>query len=82
MHYVGTLDDGTQLDSSRDRQGPLEFALAPCEMIPGFEKTEPSMEQGDTATVAIPAEYAYGPQDAGSMMLAERPSCLRTWISS
>ena len=65
-----------------DRQGPLEFALGPCQMIPGFEKTVLSMERRDTATVAIPAEYAYGPQDAGSMMLAERPSCLRTWISS
>ncbi|MCH9038557.1 MAG: FKBP-type peptidyl-prolyl cis-trans isomerase [Chloroflexi bacterium] len=72
VHYVGTLDDGTQLDSSRDRQGPLEFALGPCQMIPGFEKAVHSMERRDTATVTIPAEYAYGPQDAGSMMLVER----------
>ena len=63
-------------------RGRWRFALGPCQMIPGFEKAVLSMERRDTATVTIPAEYAYGLQDAGSMMLAERPSCLRTWISS
>ncbi|MCH8827553.1 MAG: FKBP-type peptidyl-prolyl cis-trans isomerase [Chloroflexi bacterium] len=41
-------------------------------MIPGVEKAVPSMERRDAATVTIPAEYPYGPKDAGSMMLVER----------
>ena len=27
VHYVGTLEDGTQFDSSRTRGKPLDFAL-------------------------------------------------------
>ena len=54
-----------------DRQEPLEFALAPCQMIPGFEKAVHYMDQGDTATVTIPAEVADGPQYAGAMLRGE-----------
>ena len=72
VHYVGTLDDGAQFDSSRERQEPLEFTLGAGQMISGFEKAVLSMEQGDVKTVTIPAEDAYGPKDADATMLVER----------
>ena len=37
VHYVGTLDDGTVFDSSRERD-PLEFVMGKGMLIPGFEK--------------------------------------------
>ena len=36
VHYTGTLEDGTQFDSSRGGE-PLEFTLGAGSLIPGFE---------------------------------------------
>ena len=63
VHYVGTLDDGTQFDSSRDRNQPLEFECMAGQMIPGFDKAVKDMEVGQTVTVRIPAAEAYGEYD-------------------
>ncbi|MBT8040906.1 MAG: peptidylprolyl isomerase [Gammaproteobacteria bacterium] len=61
IHYTGTLDDGTQFDSSSGRE-PLEFEVGSGQVIPGFEKAIEGMAVGDTKTVNIPAEDAYGPR--------------------
>ena len=63
VHYVGTLDDGSQFDSSRDRGEPLEFTCMAGQMIPGFDVAVRDMAVGDTITVHIPALEAYGEPD-------------------
>ena len=60
VHYTGTLEDGTVFDSSLERE-PLEFTLGEGQLIPGFEKTVLGMSAGESRTVTIPAEEAYGP---------------------
>ncbi|MGD1889806.1 MAG: peptidylprolyl isomerase [Cyclobacteriaceae bacterium] len=60
VHYTGTLDDGSQFDSSRQRDQPLEFTLGQGQMIPGFEKAVDGMEVGDSKQVKIPSQEAYG----------------------
>ena len=52
-HYKGTLDDGTQFDSSYDRGEPLEFTCMAGQMIPGFDKAVRDMEVGETKTVRL-----------------------------
>ena len=59
IHYTGKLDDGTQFDSSRGRD-PLEFKLGDGAIIPGFEKAVDGMAVGDSKSVTIPPEDAYG----------------------
>ena len=59
IHYTGKLDDGTQFDSSAGRD-PLEFALGDGAVIPGFENAVDGMTVGESKTVTIPAEQAYG----------------------
>ena len=60
VHYVGTLDDGTKFDSSRDRNEPLGFTCMAGQMIAGFDKAVRDMEVGQTANVHLEPEEAYG----------------------
>ncbi|WP_165176846.1 peptidylprolyl isomerase [Desulfovibrio sp. ZJ369] len=62
VHYTGTLADGTVFDSSKERD-PLEFTLGKGMLIPGFEAAVEGREAGDTVTVTIPADQAYGDVD-------------------
>jgi len=59
IHYTGTLDDGTQFDSSEGRD-PLEFALGGGQVIPGFDSAVDGMSVGDSKTVTISPADAYG----------------------
>lgn len=59
VHYTGTLEDGTQFDSSEGR-GPLEFTVGAGEVIPGFDDAVRELNVGDSTTVTIPAANAYG----------------------
>ncbi len=59
VHYTGKLDNGTVFDSSTERP-PLEFKIGSGSVIPGFEQGVIGMETGDTKTITIPPEEAYG----------------------
>ena len=59
IHYTGTLDDGTQFDSSEGRD-PLEFALGGGQVIPGFDSAVDGMTVGESKSVTIAPEQAYG----------------------
>jgi len=60
VHYTGKLEDGTVFDSSEGRE-PLQFTLGAGQMISGFDKAVLGMKIGESKTVNIPAEAAYGP---------------------
>ncbi|MFQ5555201.1 MAG: peptidylprolyl isomerase [Acidimicrobiia bacterium] len=60
VHYVGTLDDGEQFDSSRDRGQPLTFVVGSGQMIPGFDAAVHGMVVGEIKTVRLDAADAYG----------------------
>ncbi|MBP1736057.1 MAG: peptidylprolyl isomerase FKBP-type [Deltaproteobacteria bacterium] len=60
VHYTGRLTDGTVFDSSLERE-PLEFTIGQKSVIPGFEEGIIGMAIGDTKTVSIASQDAYGP---------------------
>ena len=71
VHYTGTLEDGTVFDTSIGRE-PLEFTLGEGIVIPGFEEAVMGMRVGESKTVTIPVEKAYGPHYADLVIVAER----------
>ena len=71
VHYTGTLDDGTVFDTSVERE-PLEFTLGEGKVIPGFEAAVKDMDVGQSKTVTIPAEEAYGKHRSDLLVPIER----------
>ncbi|MDY0275562.1 MAG: peptidylprolyl isomerase [Desulfomicrobium sp.] len=73
VHYTGTLDDGTQFDSSRDSE-PFEVIIGQGMVIPGFEQAIMNMEVGQILQVIIPEEEAYGPHNDEMVLQIPRAS--------
>jgi peptidylprolyl isomerase len=60
VHYHGTLEDGTVFSSTREEKEPFEFTIGKERVLPQFEKAVIGMNEGETRTVSIAPEDAYG----------------------
>ncbi|HNR45039.1 MAG TPA: FKBP-type peptidyl-prolyl cis-trans isomerase [Methanofastidiosum sp.] len=76
VDYVGKLQDGTVFDTSILDEAknagiydesriyePLTLKVGDGSTIPGFENGLLGMKEGQTKTISIPPEQAYGPKD-------------------
>jgi FKBP-type peptidyl-prolyl cis-trans isomerase len=59
VHYTGTLEDGTEFDSSRTRE-PLTVTLGQGGLIAGFEEGLFGMKVGGIRKLTIPPDLGYG----------------------
>ncbi|MCG2712452.1 MAG: peptidylprolyl isomerase [Candidatus Omnitrophica bacterium] len=59
LHYTGKLKNGRVFDSSRGK-GPFEFTLGANQVITGFEEGVLGMRKGESKTLTIGYEKAYG----------------------
>jgi len=59
VHYNGKLDTGVLFDTS-EGSDPLQFELGSGCLISGFEEAVVGMSPGESKTVIIPPEKAYG----------------------
>lgn len=71
VHYTGKLDDDTVFDSSQGGD-PLSFEVGSGQIIPGFEEGVIGMAPGETKTVTIAPEQAYGPYRDDQVIEVER----------
>lgn len=71
VHYTGTLEDGSVFDTSKQRE-PLEFEVGSGQLIPGFEKAVLELTPGDSTTVKIPCDEAYGESRPEMVVKIER----------
>jgi len=59
VHFEGYLEDGTVFGSATGDE-PFEFTIGEKNMLPGFERAVIGMQKGDTKTITLPPEEAYG----------------------
>ena len=59
VNYTGSLEDGTVFGTSSE-EDPLEFTIGQEKVLPSFENAVIGMNEGDTKTVSIPPEEAFG----------------------
>ena len=71
VHYKGTLNDGTQFDSSYDRGEPLEFVCGAGMMIRGFDMAVADMKVGEIKDAHMEPKDAYGEADPNAIMTVE-----------
>ncbi len=71
VHYTGTLDDGTEFDSSRGRD-PLVFELGSGQVIPGFDSAVEGLSPGEETEVRLEAREAYGDRQEELLMSVDR----------
>jgi|TARA_R110000782_G_scaffold260553_1_gene351834 peptidylprolyl isomerase len=60
VHYKGTFKDGSTFDSSYERGEPISFTVGAGEMIPGFDSAVSGMKMGETKSISLSADQAYG----------------------
>lgn len=68
VHYTGTLEDGTQFDSSHSRGQPIAFPLGQGRVIKGWDEGIALLNKGAKAKLTIPPELGYGAQGAGGVI--------------
>jgi FKBP-type peptidyl-prolyl cis-trans isomerase FklB len=66
VHYIGTLIDGTEFDSSVKRNEPAQFPVSG--VIPGWTEALQLMPVGSKFKLYIPENLAYGANQAGDVI--------------
>jgi peptidylprolyl isomerase len=71
VHYTGRLEDGSVFDSSHGGE-PLEFTLGSGQVIQGFDEAVAEMRVGESKSVTIPADEAYGAHRDELLLVIDR----------
>jgi peptidylprolyl isomerase len=71
VHYTGRLVDGHVFAASTDHK-PLAFTIGSGKVVPGFEHAVIGMSPGESKTVEIPVEQAYGSWRKEKVIVVDR----------
>jgi FKBP-type peptidyl-prolyl cis-trans isomerase len=64
VHYVGTLTDGKEFDSSKKHNQPFEFELGAGRVIKGWDQGVAGMKIGGKRKLTVPPSLGYGARGA------------------
>jgi FKBP-type peptidyl-prolyl cis-trans isomerase len=68
VHYIGTLENGTEFDSSVGRNRPFDFQIGVGQVIKGWDEGVGTMKVGGKRRLIIPSELGYGSRGAGGVI--------------
>ncbi|OGE31361.1 peptidylprolyl isomerase [Candidatus Daviesbacteria bacterium RIFCSPHIGHO2_01_FULL_44_29] len=67
IHYKGTLEDGSEFDSSYKRGQPFKTRIGVGQVIEGWDMGVVGMKIGGKRKLTIPSQLAYGDQEIGTI---------------
>ena len=68
VHYILRLADGEKVDSSYDRNEPLEVTVGVTGLIQGWMEALTLFKRGSKVLLIIPSELGYGARGAGGVI--------------
>lgn len=68
VHYRGTLENGSEFDSSYRRNQPFTFQIGVGQVIRGWDEGVATMRVGGKRSLVIPPDLAYGSRGAGGVI--------------
>jgi peptidylprolyl isomerase len=71
VHYTGRLVDGHIFSASTTHK-PLAFTIGSGKVVPGFEQAVIGMSPGESKTVEIPMDQAYGSWHKEKVIVVDR----------
>ena len=77
VFYTGMFSNGTVFDSNVNST-PITLIIGAHQVIPGFENALVGMKAGQTKTVNIPVDQAYGPYKPEYIHVINRTGTLKT----
>jgi len=61
LHFSVAIENGVEIDNTRNREEPVSLVIGDGNLLPGFEKALFGLRAGDRRTVHLPPEDAFGP---------------------
>lgn len=71
VHYTSRLESGQLFDTTENRK-PMEFTVGQGKVIRGVEKAVRGMRPGESKSILIPAEEAFGPRREDLVLVLNR----------
>ena len=72
VHYKGTFPNGREFDNSHKRGSPIGFLVGDGSVIKGFDNAVIGMKEGETKSITLKPEKAYGPINPEAVIEVEK----------
>ena len=69
LHFSVSIENGVEIDNTRNREEPVSLVIGDGNLLPGFEKALFGLRAGDRRTVHLPPEDAFGPWNSENIQI-------------